>query len=182
MKKLALLGFIAASLMLSGCATLNPFSGAFDQKTGQPKNTYDYERHVTVTPQYLVADPSGKVAVANHIVVDEKIGASITEPKKLNWFQWLWSKFKWWIILAVLIFVPGAAGVALFVAKRSAGLAINATKYGWEQTVKGIEKFLKEHPDQAAKDALLKSLSTKMDEDTKLKIKEIKSNLKTEEL
>ena len=175
MKKIIFLVFIA--VLLSGCAVTNPFGkGVFNSTTGQPQQTYNYEKHVSVVPKYVVQEGK-KEAIANEVQVQETIGMVRTEPK-LSFWQKLWNRFWLWLIIfgAILFFVPGAASFFFWRTKKVAGVTVDFLKTGMKQTVTGVESFLKTCKNEEEKQRLLNCLSKEMDKETKVLVTELKQS------
>lgn len=167
---------ILSLILLTGCAT--PFgAGIFNQTTKEPTNSYNYERHVTVKPQYITNDSTGlPIGVANSIQIDESIGLKETKAKQNFWF-WLFTQWWVWLIAGILFFVPGALNFVLWRAKANADTVAHTLSDAMKQTVTGVENFFKSNEDQAAKDLLLKNLSSTMTPESKIVVSNIKQGV-----
>ena len=171
-KKLAQLGALLITVVfLTGCA------GTGISWPNAPKNEPrpQFSKHeiIEVKPETVsFALPNGQQVTAQvqyskrHELAVNAVGS--TQAKGSFW-SWLLNPFVsgWlWLLVAVLVFVPGAMSLFTFGAGR--------VRKRMGQVVGGVENFLRSDAPQEIKDKLLAELRGSSDTDTKKEISELK--------
>ncbi|MCG3177363.1 MAG: hypothetical protein MOGMAGMI_02337 [Candidatus Omnitrophica bacterium] len=162
---------ILAALLMSGCASMNPFH-SIQNPPAEPRKMAKWSQEETVEP-VIVGEVAGKAVVANRVHRTYAAGNEETAPKRSIFSKLLALGWGWVILMVLGIFFPPIAAI-MGVFNRTASIGVQKIVTGVQH---GLDKFedSKTYSGKEVKEMMLTKMSRVYDDKTKKLVRQVKS-------